>query len=113
MKFLYSKNPKFLQNLILGDLNPVKKPPVFSLYGGWKKLGFTEDLGVKKKLKCQSRNLVCAQNTRIHVMLSTSHKPEKFLHLLFIAGSIIKIFLTSNANTEQKSLLDVQTKSEY
>lgn len=46
-------------------------------------------------------------------MLSTSHKPEKLLQLLFIAGSIIKIFLTSNANREQKNLLDVQTRSEY
>jgi hypothetical protein len=112
MKFLYSKNPKFLQNFILGALNPVKKPPVFSLYGGWKKFGFIEELTVKKKLKCQSRNLVCVQNTRIHVMLSTSLKPEKLLQLLFTAGSIIKIFLTSNANTEQKNLLDAQTRSE-
>lgn len=66
-----------------------------------------------KKLKCQSRNLVCVQNTRIHVMLSTSHKPEKLLKLLFIVGSIIKVFLTSSANTEQENLLDVQTRSEY
>jgi hypothetical protein len=26
MKFLYSKNPKFLQNFILGALNPGKEP---------------------------------------------------------------------------------------
>jgi len=83
MKFVYSKNPQLLHNFILGALNPVKKPPVFSLYGGWKKPGFAEDLTVKKKLRCQSRNLVICPEYK------NSHYAEYFTQARKIAPTAL------------------------